>query len=118
MTTTKDNQGQDAAADSARNSRRTLQGTVTSTKMDKTITVRVERTYKHPKYDKYVRSHSKFLAHDEKTEALEGDVVEIDSTRPLSKRKRWRLTRIVSTGGINDKVIPGSDVAALLENDQ
>jgi len=86
--------------------------------MDKTISVRVERLYKHAKYDKYVRSHSKFLAHDEESKALEGDVVEIDSTRPLSKRKRWRLTRVVSTGGINEKVIPGSDVSALLEADQ
>ncbi len=114
MTTTTDNQ----SSDGARNSRRQLQGIVTSTKMDKTITVRVERTYKHPKYGKFVRSHTKVLAHDAENKAVAGDVVEIDSTRPLSKRKRWRLTSVVSTGGISDKVVPGSDVAALLEDVQ
>lgn len=117
MTTTQENQGQDGAA-GERNSRRSLQGIVTSTKMDKTITVRVERRHKHPKYLKYIRSHAKFLAHDEEGKALEGDFVEIDSTRPLSKRKRWRLTRVISTGGINEKVVPGSDVTALLEDSQ
>ena len=89
-----------------------------SAKMDKTISVRIERRYKHPKYGKFVRSHKKFLAHDEKSEAVEGDIVEIESTRPLSKNKRWRLTSVLTTGGLNEKVVPGSDVAALLEDNQ
>jgi small subunit ribosomal protein S17 len=78
-----------------RNARRTLIGTVASSKGDKTITVVVERTYKHPKYNKYVRKRKKYHAHDEKHEAGVGDRVEIVSTRPLSKLKRWRLGGIV-----------------------
>lgn len=101
-----------------RNARRSLQGTVVSTKMDKTITVRVERRFKHPKYGKYVRSHKKFMAHDEENKALEGDFVEIAATRPMSKQKRWRLVRVITTGALNEKVVPGSDVAALLEDEQ
>ena len=75
--------------------RRTLQGTVTSTKMANTITVQVQRTYKHPKYGKYVRKNKKYHAHDEREEAHDGDEVEIVATRPYSKIKRWRLVRIV-----------------------
>ena len=78
-----------------RNARRTLIGTVASTKGDKTITVIVERTFKHPKYGKFVRKNKKYHAHDEKNEAGLGDLVEIVSTRPLSKLKRWRLGSIV-----------------------
>ena len=78
-----------------RNARRVLQGTVTSSKGIKTISVSVERTYKHPKYGKYVRKRKKYLAHDENDQAGVGDTVEIVSTRPLSKLKRWRLVRIV-----------------------
>ena len=78
-----------------RNSRRTLRGTVTSDRMEKTITVRVERTFRHPKYGKFVRRHSKYLAHDERGEATVGDTVEIAATRPLSKTKRWRLIRVL-----------------------
>jgi small subunit ribosomal protein S17 len=82
-------------ADTVRNSRRLMIGTVTSTKMHKTITVEVERTYKHPKYGKYVRERKRLHAHDEKQEAGLGDIVELMSARPTSKLKRWRLTRIV-----------------------
>jgi len=78
-----------------RNDRRILSGVVESNKLDKTVTVVVERTFKHPRYGKYVRKRKKYHAHDEKNEAGVGDVVEIGSTRPLSKLKRWRLTRIV-----------------------
>jgi small subunit ribosomal protein S17 len=78
-----------------RNARRQMQGVVTSTRSRKTITVQVERTYKHPKYGKYVRKQSKYLAHDEAGTATVGDVVEIVATRPLSKRKRWRLLRVL-----------------------
>jgi small subunit ribosomal protein S17 len=79
-----------------RNTRRTLEGLVTSDKMEKTITVLVTRTYQHPKYKKFVREQSKYHAHDEKSEAHKGDRVEIMSCRPLSKTKRWRLVRVVS----------------------
>lgn len=78
-----------------RNIRRMLEGTVTSTKMAKTITVLVERTYKHPKYKKYIRVTQKVHAHDERGEARRGDRVEIRSCRPLSLTKRWLLVRVV-----------------------
>jgi small subunit ribosomal protein S17 len=78
-----------------RNDRRTLTGVVKSSALDKTVTVVVERTFKHPRYGKYVRKRKKYHAHDEKNEAGVGDVVEIGSIRPLSKLKRWRLARIV-----------------------
>jgi len=75
--------------------RKVLSGTVRSDKMNKTITVAVERRYKHVKYGKYVVRTRSFAVHDEKDEARTGDVVEIAETRPLSKRKRWRLLRIL-----------------------
>ena len=78
-----------------RNARRLLQGTVTGAKCAKTISVSVERTYRHAKYGKFVRKRKKYMAHDENDEAAVGDKVEIVSTRPLSKLKRWRLVRIV-----------------------
>lgn len=74
---------------------RTLVGRVVSNKMDKTITVLVERRVEHPLYRKYVRRSTKLLAHDENNECREGDLVEILECRPLSKRKAWRLQRIV-----------------------
>lgn len=70
-------------------------GVVTSNKMDKSITVMVERRLQHPIYGKFLRKTSKFVAHDEKNECNEGDTVKIVETRPLSKRKRWRLVEIV-----------------------
>ena len=85
-----------APTTAARHSRRTLIGTVTSTKTQKTITVEVERTFKHAKYGKYLRKRKLYLAHDEEGAAKLGDSVEIASTRPMSKRKRWRLVRVIS----------------------
>ncbi|HHE55719.1 MAG TPA: 30S ribosomal protein S17 [Caldithrix abyssi] len=70
-------------------------GTVVSNKMDKTITVAVERRFRHPIYGKFVKKTVKFKAHDPKNECSEGDVVKIMETRPLSKSKRWRLVEIV-----------------------
>ncbi len=70
-------------------------GVVVSDKMDKTITVAVERQVKHPLYGKYIKRTTKLMAHDENNEAKEGDVVRIMETRPLSKRKRWRLVEII-----------------------
>jgi small subunit ribosomal protein S17 len=73
-------------------------GRVMSTKMEKTITVLVERRVQHPRYKKYIRRHSKFYAHDEREEAREGDLVRIVETRPLSRLKRWRLAEIIERG--------------------
>ena len=78
-----------------RNLRKTRIGTVSSNKMDKTITVAVERKVKHPIYGKFLNKTSKFHAHDEKNECTIGDVVRIMETRPLSKTKRWRLVEVI-----------------------
>lgn len=80
---------------STRNARRVIEGVVLSDKMAKTITVLIERTYRHPKYKKYVRKQKKYHAHDEKGEAKQGDRVEIRACRPLSRLKRWTLVRVV-----------------------
>lgn len=72
-----------------------MQGIVTSSGMDKTIGVRVERMYKHTKYKKYIRRHEKYLVHDEANAANVGDTVEIVECRPLSKSKRWRMTQVL-----------------------
>jgi small subunit ribosomal protein S17 len=74
---------------------RTLTGRVVSAKMQKTITVAVERLVKHEKYGKYVRRTTKLLAHDENGECREGDLVDITECRRLSSRKSWRLVRVV-----------------------
>lgn len=79
-----------------RHSRRELIGVVTSAKTEKSITVEVERTFKHAKYGKYLRKRKRYLAHDEERVAKVGDAVEICATRPMSKRKRWRLLRVIS----------------------
>jgi small subunit ribosomal protein S17 len=73
-----------------------LTGKVVSNKMQKTITVSVERLVKHPTYGKYVRRTTKLLAHDENSESREGDMVAIEECRPLSRRKSWRLVRVLS----------------------
>jgi len=75
--------------------RKTKIGIVTSNKMEKSITVSVERRIKHPVYGKYVRKTTKLMAHDEKNECNQGDVVRIEETRPLSSRKSWRLVEII-----------------------
>lgn len=78
-----------------RNLRKTRIGVVTSDKMEKTITVAIERRVKHPIYGKFVKKTTKFHAHDEKNEGGVGDTVKIMETRPLSKTKRWRLVEII-----------------------
>lgn len=78
-----------------RNLRKTRIGIVTSNRMDKTVTVAVERKVKHPIYGKFVKKTTKFHAHDEKNECTVGDTVRIMETRPLSKTKRWRLVEVV-----------------------
>jgi small subunit ribosomal protein S17 len=78
-----------------RNLRKTRIGVVKSNKMDKSITVSVERKVKHPIYGKFVKKTTSFHAHDEKNECTIGDVVRIMESRPLSKTKRWRLVEVV-----------------------
>ncbi len=78
-----------------RNLRKTRIGVVSSNKMDKTITVNVERKIKHPLYGKFLKKTTKFHAHDEKNECSIGDTVKIMETRPLSKTKRWRMVEVV-----------------------
>lgn len=78
-----------------RNLRKERIGVVTSDKMEKSIVVAVERKVKHPKYGKFVKKTTKFVAHDEKNESGIGDTVRIMETRPLSKTKNWRLVEIV-----------------------
>jgi small subunit ribosomal protein S17 len=78
-----------------RNLRKERIGLVVSDKMDKSISVQIERKEKHPKYGKFVRKSKKFMTHDEKNEAKEGDIVRIMETRPLSKNKCWRLVEII-----------------------
>ncbi len=78
-----------------RNKRKTRIGTVTSSKMDKTIVVAVKRIMKHPQFGKIVNRTAKVYAHDEENQAGIGDVVMVMETRPFSKLKRWRLTKVL-----------------------
>ena len=78
-----------------RNLRKERIGVVSSNKMDKTIVVVIERRMKHPIYGKFVKKSTKFFAHDENNDCNIGDTVRIMETRPLSKRKRWRLVEII-----------------------
>lgn len=82
-------------AQTERAQRRERTGRVVSDKMDKSIMVAVDRQVKHPIYGKYITKTTKYMAHDESNEANEGDLVHIMSTRPLSKRKTWRLVSIL-----------------------
>lgn len=77
------------------NRRRRLNGTVVSNKMDKTVVVRVDRTYRHPLYGKVIRSSKKFMAHDEDNVCEIGDLVVIVESRPLSRHKRWFVQEIL-----------------------
>ena len=85
-----------------------VRGTVISDRMDKTIVVKTERRVKHPVYGKYIRKYTTYYAHDEENQARVGDQVELAFTRPISKSKRWRLTKVVTayasgeTGGESD----------------
>ncbi len=89
-----------AAPDSERGRRKSLVGTVVSTKMDKTAVVSVERRYPHPLYQKIVRSTKRYKAHDADNSAVLGDVVRIVETRPLSKEKRWRIAETMVRGNV------------------
>ena len=78
-----------------RNARKTMEGVVVSDKMNKTRIVTVQRSFRHPFYEKIMKKSSRFAVHDETNDSHEGDLVEIMSTRPISKSKRWRLVRVV-----------------------
>jgi small subunit ribosomal protein S17 len=84
---------------SATNLKRTLTGTVVSDKMNKTVTVLVERKVKHPTLGKVVRVSKKYHAHDENGEFHQGDVVMIEECRPIAKTKAWRVTKLVEKAG-------------------
>lgn len=91
-----ENQGEQAATAEDRGRRKVRVGVVTSDKMDKTVTVSVERRFAHPLYGKGVKRTKKYHAHDENNEYRVGDTVRIVETRPLSKTKRWRVLDLVS----------------------
>lgn len=96
-----------------RKTRRTLEGAVVRDGMSKTIAVRVERLFKHTKYKKYIRRHSKYLVHDEQETAKIGDRVKIAECRPLSKTKRWRLVGVVGAA-VESGPVAGEDVVETL----
>ena len=81
--------------ETVRNARKEIVGVVASAKMDKTIVVAVVRNVKHPKYGKFVKKTTKFVAHDENNDCHIGDTVRIMETRPLSKSKNWRLVEVI-----------------------
>jgi small subunit ribosomal protein S17 len=78
-----------------RGMQRQVNGIIVSNKMEKTVVVQVERLVKHPLYKKYIRRRNKFMAHDKDNSCQIGDRVEITESRPLSKTKRWRVSRIL-----------------------
>jgi small subunit ribosomal protein S17 len=94
-TTAESADNREQPADSATARTRTLTGQVVSDKMDKTMTVLVERRVKHPLYKKYIRRSTKLHAHDEENTCRVGDLVSIEQCRPLSKSKSWRLHEII-----------------------
>ena len=85
----------EASTSTAPRKRRRLQGVVVSDKMDKTVTVRVERLVKHMRYKKYLRRRKNYHAHDETNQCGVGDKVEMIESRPLSKTKTWRIGRVI-----------------------
>lgn len=97
-----------------RTQRRTLEGVVISDKMTKTITVEVERTYRHAKYKKYVRKAARYHAHDESSAAHKGDRVEIMACRPMSRLKRWLLVRVIE----KSKQVDAVDVTTLAPKEE
>ncbi len=83
-----------------RSRRKIITGQVVSDKMNKTVVVKVERSFRHPLYEKIVKRSSKVMAHDEDNTAKAGDIVELAENRPLSKMKRWKVTRVLSSGDV------------------
>ncbi len=97
------NQGGESG-DDVRGKRREVMGEVVSSAMNKTIAVKVLRLVRHPKYSKYVRRSSVFKAHDERNEAQVGDKVSIQSSRPYSKTKRWKLCAVIERARVRKEV--------------
>jgi small subunit ribosomal protein S17 len=89
------NEEKNTVSQKRQSKRKTRVGVVTSNKMDKSITVAIEKRVKHPIYKKFFKKTTKFMAHDEKNECTEGDMVKIMETKPLSKRKKWRLVEVI-----------------------
>lgn len=100
------------ASEGGRNRRRLVQGIVASAAANKTISVRVERIFKHPKYKKYIRRHTNVHAHDEGNEAHTGDRVEIMECRPMSKTKRFRLVRVVERPSLPEGSLKPTELQA------
>jgi small subunit ribosomal protein S17 len=98
MSTETQNVQATTTATATRGNRKERIGEVISNKMTKTIVVRVERRFPHPRFKKVVTGYKKLYAHDEKAEAKVGDTVRIEETRPLSKLKRWRLVEVLEKG--------------------
>ncbi len=92
--------------------RRVLEGKVVSDKMDKTITVLVERQFMHPKYKKYIKRSNKYAAHDENNTVKEGDIVQIIECAPISKRKSWTLVDGGAAAAPEAKKAPAKKAAA------
>ena len=76
--------------------KKTMMGVVVSSKMDKTVVVKVERRFAHPVFKKVVKTTKKYKVHDERNECVEGEFIRIQESRPLSKQKRWRLMSVVT----------------------
>ena len=83
---------------SEKNTKRQVVGIALDNKMDKTATIEVERRFSHPVYNKYIVRNKKYYAHDENNTSKKGDTVEILANKPLSKLKRWRISKLVSNG--------------------
>jgi len=95
-----------------RDRRRRVVGIVTSDRMTKSVVVQAMRLVKHPLYGKYVRRRTKYMAHDEENSAHTGDRVELEETRPLSKRKCWRVLRILEKAPV--QVVPPPEAFTLV----
>ncbi len=100
-----------AVANTKRGTRRIEVGVVTSDKMNKTRRVEIPRLVKHPRYSKYIKRRTICKVHDEKNESHTGDTVEIMETRPLSKTKNWRLTRVVVKAPLSAPPAAAAEVA-------
>jgi small subunit ribosomal protein S17 len=120
MSSTPNPQPETGAASAADQPRRTRKvGTVVSNKMEKTVVVEVSRLVKHARYGRYQRKSARFLADDRVFKAQPGDTVQIEETRPLSARKRWRVTAIVTKGRalVSDTAeVPGSEAKSLAKS--
>ena len=104
-------------AQTSRKHRKERSGEVISDKMDKTIVVRVERRFQHPKFKKIVTQYKKFYAHDENNECKVVDMVRIEETRPLSRQKRWRVLEIVTKNRGESLDVLRADVINVVSDD-